>query len=469
MKVTVKESKKQAKIDAIGITNDVLTGRGGMAPFVRYLDGIGILPYLASPFLPLRIRKRGIKVMELFKQIICCFAEGGSRHLTYFNTLRKDAGYAAAIETSPEDMATSHAIKRFVGKVSYFRIFSLRRILQKMFIHRLNQLKPSVIILGIDTMVMNNDDAHCREGVKPSYKKVKGFQPLQMNWGSRIVDAVFRGGDKHSNHSDTTEKMILHMVKKIRRRFDPDVPIIFRMDSGFFDQKLFKLCEELGVYYICGGKQYEDIKEYISGYEPEEWHHYSRPGSHKDTWEYIEFKDRRESWKQERRAFYCRYLTTETGQGVFDFARRDTVIYTNLGTEPEQDKKLIDAGHGDLIDSEKVIESYHQRGSDELTNRGLKDFHDEQLPFERFESNMFWYYMILISFFLFEDYKEDVVYPLFPKSAYAGTIRRHLIDFAAKIVRHAGKITLKVSQATWEILDLPELWRRSGSPPRFAW
>ncbi len=236
MKNKGKSQKKQTKIDEIGITNDVLTGRGGMAPFVRYLCGTGLLAYIVSSFLPLRIRNRGIKVSDLIKQIICCFVEGGSRHLTYFNTLRKDRGYAAAIATSPEDMATSHAIKRFVGKISFPRIFSLRRILQKMFIHRLNLLKPSVIVLGIDTMVMNNDDANCREGVKPSYKKVKGFQPLQMNWGGRFVDAVFRGGDKHSNHSDTTEKMIRHMVKKIRRGYDPDTPIIIRMDSGFFDQ-----------------------------------------------------------------------------------------------------------------------------------------------------------------------------------------------------------------------------------------
>ena len=64
-------------------------------------------------------------------------------------------------------------------------------------------LNPTVIELGIDTMVMDNDDAKCRHGVKPTYKKKKGFQPLQMNWGRFIVDAVFRSGDKHSNHGDT--------------------------------------------------------------------------------------------------------------------------------------------------------------------------------------------------------------------------------------------------------------------------
>ena len=467
MKDKVNSQKKQTKIAEIGITKDVLTGRGGMALFSKYLCETGLLAYIFNSFMRLRIRNRGIQVMDLIKQIICCFVEGGSRHLTYFDTLRGDPGYAAAIETLPKDMASSHAIKRFVGKISFVRIFSLRRILQKMFIHRLNLSKPSVIILGIDTMVMDNDDANCREGVKPSYKKVKGFQPLQMNWGGRIVDAVFRGGDKHSNHSDTVEKMISHMVKNIRKGYRPDVPIIIRMDSGFFDEKLFSLCESLRVHYICGGKLYKDIKEYISGFESDEWRCYSRPGNSKDTWKYVEFMERRASWKKECRAFYCQYI--QAGQQVLEFDRRDTVICTNLGMNSNLDAELIKAGHGELIDSEKVIESYHQRGSDELANRGMKDFHAEQLPFERFESNMFWYYMILISFFLLENYKEDIDCHLVSKSAYASTVRRRLIDFAAKIISHAGKITLKVTESTWNHLNFPRLWLRACSPPRFAW
>lgn len=52
-------------------------------------------------------------------------------------------------------------------------------------------------------MVMDNDDANCRHGVKLTYKKKKGFQLVQMKGGRLIVDAVFRGGNKHSNHGDT--------------------------------------------------------------------------------------------------------------------------------------------------------------------------------------------------------------------------------------------------------------------------
>jgi len=48
--------------------------------------------------------------------------------------------------------------------------------------------RPPVINLTLDTMVMDNDEAQKRHGVQPTYKKVKGFQPLQMIWKNKIVE-----------------------------------------------------------------------------------------------------------------------------------------------------------------------------------------------------------------------------------------------------------------------------------------
>ena len=53
--------------------------------------------------------------------------------------------------------------------------------------------------------------------------------------------------------------------------------------------------------------------------------------------------------------------------------------------------------------------------------------------------------------------------------AYATTVRRRIIDMAAKIVRHGGQVILKVTAAVWNGLRFAELWQRSGAPPQFAW
>ena len=373
--------KKEQKIDAIETTNERLTGRAGLALFVAYLHQIQVFPLLDRYFGSIRKSKKGVPVFELFKQVLCFMADGTSRHLSYFDQLAADPGYAGSIETDMSQMASSHRIKRFFKAFAWTRIFLFRKLLQRLFIWRLKIEQPEVIELGIDTMVLDNDDAKCRHGVKPTYKKKKGFQPLQMNWGRLIIDAVFRGGDKHSNHGDTVQKMIRHIVKIIRKQYRQDVPIVIRMDSGFFDQKIFKVCEGLNIGYVCGGKLYKDIKAVAIQSRDEDWTRYC--SGKKDYWEYIEFGSRRGNWRQFRRAIYCR-LINDGDQLYLPGCRPDTVIITNIGQGQKIDEQLKEIGADAYLTADGIVACYHERGSDELANRALKDFGHEQLPFKRF-------------------------------------------------------------------------------------
>jgi hypothetical protein len=312
-------------------------------------------------------------------------------------------------------------------------------------------------------MVMDNDDALCRHGVKSTYKKKKGFQPLQMNWGRFIVDAVFRGGDKHSNHGDTVLNMIRHMVIKIKRHYRWDVPIVIRMDSGFFDQKIFNLCEALHVGYVCGGKMYKDIKQMAATWDDSQWKRFK--SGKKDAWQYTEFGCRQGSWKRFRRAIFCRLMHNDRNQLYLPGFRPDTIIITNIGQGQAIDWMLKKAGAADYLTANGLVACYHERGSDELANRAIKDFGHEQLPFKRFAPNAAWYYMMLVGHFLLESFKEDVSAPVLSIGSYASTVRRRLIDIAGKIVFHSGETILKVSKACIESLRLPELFARCSMAP----
>ena len=68
-------------------------------------------------------------------------------------------------------------------------------------------VQPSIIILDIDTMVLDNDGAKKREGVGVTYKNRCGYQPLQISWGNKIVDALFRRNSAHSNHGNEVQQM----------------------------------------------------------------------------------------------------------------------------------------------------------------------------------------------------------------------------------------------------------------------
>ena len=144
--------------------------------------------------------------------MLCIFIDGTSRHLFWFDHLKRDEGYASLLVTNGQHLASSHSVKRFFGRFSFLRIYLFRQLLQRLFIWRLRKTRPAVIELDIDTMVLKNDDALKRHGVQPTYKKAKGFHPLQMNWGLYLVTAVFRGGRKHSNHSYTVKNKLLHII-----------------------------------------------------------------------------------------------------------------------------------------------------------------------------------------------------------------------------------------------------------------
>lgn len=449
------------RIDEVGVTRDTLTSRGGLSLFVRYLESIGVLSTLEGVFGGIRKSSKGQQIGEVFKQVFCFFLDGTCFHLTRFDTLKEDRGYAAGIEADPEGLLSSHSVKRFFRAFSWGLSVLFRSILLKLFVWRLRVTKPDVIVLGIDTMVMENDDAKKRDGVQPTYKKVKGFQPLQVTWGRFVIDAVFRGGKKHGNHGSTVVKVVRRIVGAIRSAYRSDVAILIRIDSGFMDQDLFDEFDALAIGYTCSGKLYADIKEYAAAVDPSSWGRYENANR---AWEYLEMGDRRGKWDQFRRAVFTR-LDDGDDQIKLEFARMESIIYTNLGMGNAIDTLLAKANRSEWLTAAGVVRLHHGRGRDELVHRSLKDFGPERLPFDRFAYNTAFYYTLVVGHFLFECFKEDVCCGVVAIEAYPTTLRRRVIDIAAKIVRTGGKTVLKVTQAVWEDVSFRRMWLRAGSVP----
>lgn len=455
------ENKSQTnRITDVDVTDDIITGRGGLALFVRYLANINILPLLNESFGNLRKSAKGLSVTKLFQQIFCFLFDGTSRHISHFDILAQDKGYAATIETNMKDMASSHTIKRFFALFAWCHSGLFRKILNQLFVWRLKLSLPRIVELAIDTMVMDNDEAQKRHGVEPTYKKKKGFQPLQMIWNSMIVDAVFRGGKKHSNYGNTVVNMIQRMVPLIRSACGDKVFIVIRMDSGFLDEKILAVLDELAVGFIVSGKMYNSVKEYVAGRSAEKWGRYDHE---RQSWEYLEFDWGCDTWDHTYRTFYTRPIY-ENGQGLLEFARPDNVIITNLDEDSPVLANCTPTERKHWLKPETIIESHHSRGADELPHRGLKDFGFEQLPFKRFAANSAFYYCMLIAFLLFESFKQDVLKDVIPVTSYATTVRRKFIDIAAKIVTTGHKIILKVSRTVMDTLQFTTLWNHCNDP-----
>lgn len=460
-------------IDRVDTTSETLTGRAGLALFSRYLRNLGLYSVLERLFGSTRGSAKGLPIPALLHQILCFFLDGTSYSLVRFDELKEEEGYGQAIEVEAETMASSHQIKRFFGKFSLGRIWLFRRLIQQLFLWRLRVRDPEVVILGMDTMVMNNHGAKEREGVEPTYKGPEGFHPFQISWDRYVADAILRGGSKHSNDGTTAIKAIEHLTRKIRTALGEEIPIVVRMDAGFCDQHIYEACEQLGLGYISSGRLLGEIKDEAEERPEEGWSIFE--GSSQE-WAYYERGDRRGTWDRFRRMIYTRHRC-EDGQRTFPFARKDALIYTNIGQGGPIDRYLIQAGKSELLQTTDLIAAHHGRGRDELVFRALKDFGTERLPFQRFFANMAYYSAMLAAFNLYEAFKEDTLGEQaeseedtrIPLTAYATRVRRELVDIAGKVVRTAGRVILKVTEATARRLNIERLWRRVADPPSFAW
>ncbi len=261
--------------------------------------------------------------------------------------------------------------------------------------------------------------------------------------------------------------MILGLVDLIRAEYDPDVTIIIRLDAGFFDQFNFDQLNLKNVVFIATGKVYQFVKDQVDKDSPD-WGVYDNG---RQKWDYIEFDYSCDTWDKSYRAFYTVPQADKSGRILLEFARPENVILTNIGTNPKLLAKCSDQERERMISPEFIIESHHQRGADELPHRAIKDFGTQTLPFKRFSPNSAFYYAMLISFFLFVTFKQDVlkndvsgVTPL----CYPTTVRRLAVDFAAKITKHAKQTTLKVTDAVMKRLQLQTIWRRCIDPPLIA-
>ena len=292
-----------SKITKLGITNKKISARGGISLFLCYIQNVklyGLISISLGSFIFLS--SRGLQLEQFLKQMFAFFIDGTDMSISSFDRKKKDEGYAALLENHTSEMASSHQIKRFFIKFIFIKDSLYNKILHELFIWRLHIENPKIIILGIDTMVMDNDSSKKKEGCDSTYKKKKGFQPLHICWGTFLIDVLFRKGSSHSNHGTDYTDRVKAVVKLIRERYSVDVPIILCADSGFADQKAFHCFEdELYIHYIITSRLYKDIKQYASEAKATPYHKLTNG---KNVWRYFEFADKRASWKLFRRAIF---------------------------------------------------------------------------------------------------------------------------------------------------------------------
>ncbi len=456
----------KTKITKIRATNDKISSRGGLALFLRYIANIKLYELIASVFLlKIIFGGKGLSLQQFLKQIFAYFMDGTDMSISGFDKKKTDKGYASVLENIETDMASSHQIKRFFIKLSIIPNQLYDKVLHELFMWRLKMESPKIIFLGIDTMVLDNDDSKKKEGCEVTYKKKKGFQPLHITWGPFLIDVLFRNGKAHSNHGTDYTDRIKAIVELIRERYSCDVPIILCADSGFADQKAFDYFDTINVHFITTSRIYEDIKEYSELMPSEQ---YEELAKDKLIWRLFEFASKRGTWKRFRRSIFTTLSCDENGQYIIGIGnkRTDNLIFTNIGTNEVADQRLVKAGGEEYLKAINIVKLSHQRGADELIHRSIKELATkEQLPFKRMGMNRAYYFMLVIVHFIFETYKRDVTNEVLSITSYPNTFRRKVIDFATKITSGSGYVILNIPKTIFDNFKLNDLWKKCQSPP----
>ena len=92
-------------------------------------------------------------------------------------------------------------------------------------------------------------------------------------------------------------------MEAIRIHYRADIPIIFTLDSGYYDQQIYEISEYLGVGYMCGGKLDKEMKVYLARFGGSDHQSYQKEAQ---TWDFLEFGGKAKSWSKFRRAIFYR-------------------------------------------------------------------------------------------------------------------------------------------------------------------
>ena len=434
------------KIKKVETTNECLSSRSGLAPYVNFLHGSSIADKLESDLSHLRQSSKGIELSDAFFQLLLFFAEGTHQCLAGFDKLKNNDAWEK-LHGGDESLNTGQ-LKRLLTKMTLKEVEILRPFIRKIFLRALKESSPTKVVLFLDSCVYDNDSSKCRGGVKPTYKNKKGYHPINLIWQGLYVDTVFQRGDHSTNHDDLAIQMLQEITPLIRASLGENIKIIVRMDGGYYDQKIFAACDKLSIKFICAGKRYRD-HQYLEATQLADFNGVFK--NKQSQWHFTCFRERRATWPEdmEYRALFIR-ATEENGEALLGLNSR--IILTNLDEKECTNKELIQYDHS--------------RGLDELTHRAAKEFSNEKMPCLDYCANAFWYTMSILAFNLFQIFKRKIAG--FSFNAYPNTVRRKLFDLAGKIVGGGRSFTLKIPKWDMEELKFQNIWQRSLIPWTFT-
>jgi len=280
------------------------------------------------------------------------------------------------------------------------------------------------ITIDIDSSVVNVEVQ--QEGA------VKGYNPkkpgnkcynIQFAFCDELkayITGFVRSGNTYTANGDA--ELIKEIVTQIKT---DDLEILFRMDSGYFDDAIIEAIESSGCQYLIKGKEYPTLASQVSA----------------PTISFIKCEEGREitelvtkldTWDKDRRFVVSHVLKPEKDRAQLSFLESNDFEYFYFVTHTE-------------MASEKVVVAFEKRGNAENYIKEAKyDMAVGHLLLKSFWANEAIFQMMMLAHNLFLLFKLDFLG--------SSEIRQQIKTFRLKYVFLAGKI---IRTARYVVMKLP--------------
>ena len=305
-------------------------------------------------------------------------------------------------------------VSRFLGNFTFKTTQILRQINFKVFKKILAKSGITSITIDIDSSVINVE-GH-QEGA------VKGYNPKKH--GNRCYNIQFAFCDELKAYiTGFASEMIKEIVSSIKT---DNLDILFRMDSGYFDEDSIKTIESLDCKYLIKGKVYPTLYSKVT----DESVLFVEGEDGKET---TSFSGKLDSWEQDRRFVVSRVLKPEKERIQMSLSQGQEYDYFFFVTNT-------------ALPSEKVVISYEKRGNAENYIKEAKyDMSVGHLILKSFWANEAVFQIMMLTYNLFLLCKMDCLNNTEYRQQIK-TFRLKYVFIAAKIIKTARTVIMKISE-----------------------
>ena len=316
-------------------------------------------------------------------------------------------------------------VSRFLGNFSYKTTHMLREINFKVFRKLLRKSKLKAITIDIDSSVVNVE-GHQEGAVKGFNPKKRGNRCYNLQFAfcdelKAYITGFMRSGNTYT--ANGAAEMIKEIVAQIKT---DDLEILFRMDSGYFDDEIIEIIESAGCQYLIKGKEYPTLASQVTAPTIS----FMKGEEGRETTELFTKLD---TWDKDRRFVVSRVLKPEKDRAQLSFLEGDEFEYFYFVTNTE-------------LPSEKVVIAYEKRGNAENYIKEAKyDMAVGRLLLKSFWANEAIFQLMMLTYNLFLLFKMDFTNGTEYRQQIK-TFRLKYIFLAGKIIRTGRSVIMKLSE-----------------------